>query len=197
MRFGADRDRDLRDQDWAEETCASGVIVGRRVRLPWFTWEGLACVLVLVTLCVLFGDDEPVQDSGTVTLSGHGGLVETVRFSPDGETLVTSCWDRTLKLWSTGGPPEALGREVASLPGDAENYLAVFSPDGGTVAAAGLDGLTIWNWRDPRSFPEAQDPVRLVPCGGVRPRRPQPGGWRLRQADPHLGPERTTACSAC
>lgn len=165
MRFGVDEDHGRRGLSEEAGEGASGAGRGTRVRLSWFTWEGLACVVVLVTLCVLFGDDEPVEDAGSITLSGHSGLVETVRFSPDGQTLVTASWDRSVKLWDVGHFQERLGQEIASLPGEAEMYTATISPDGGTVAATGLRGLTIWNWRDPQSFPEVKP--QFGPCRSV------------------------------
>ncbi len=165
MKFGGERDQALPDGGEAGRALGSGVEGGTRVRLSWLTWEGLACVAVLVALCIVFGGDEPIDETGAITLDGHGGLVETVRFSPDGETLVTSCWDRAVKLWDVGDGPLGQGQELASLPGTSEMYSAVFSPDGGTVAATGLHGLTIWNWRDTRSLPETT--LQFGPCRAV------------------------------
>lgn len=156
MRLGVDRERAARNRLGDAYVRDSRVEGSKRVRLSWFTWEGLACVAVLVTLCVVFGDDEPIEEAGTVALNGHMGMVETVRFSRDGKSLVTSCWDRTVKLWDIGDSPQRQEQAMASLTGESEMYTAAFSPDGGTVAATGLLGLTIWNWRDPQSFPEVK-----------------------------------------
>lgn len=165
MKYGVDQDQDLRDGRDGGRIRGSSVEGGTRVRLSWLTWEGLACVVVLVTLCIVFGGDGPVDEAGAITLKGHSGLVETVRFSPDGDTLVTACWDRTVKLWDVGDGPLGPGQELASLPGTSEMYSAVFSPDGGTVAATGLHGLTIWSWRDTRSLPETN--TKFGPCRAV------------------------------
>ena len=162
MRLGVDRERAVGNRLADGHVRDSSDQGGKRVRLSWFTWEGLACVAVLVTLCVVFGDDEPVEEDGTVALNGHVGMVETVRFSPDGASLVTSCWDRTVKLWDVDDPQQHPDREMASLTGESEMYTAAFSPDGGTLAATGLLGLTIWNWRDPQSFPEVK--ALFGPC---------------------------------
>jgi WD40 repeat protein len=156
MAGGAYQVRESEDESWEEEESCSREAAGGRVRLSLFTWEGLAGVVVVAALCVLFaGDDVPVEN-GTISMNGHDGLVETVGFSPDGETLVSSSWDKSIRLWDAGGSPATLGRELACLPTEAETYAATVSPDGGTVASAGLGGLTLWNWRDLESFPKVK-----------------------------------------
>ena len=34
--------------------------------------------------------------------SAHSGDVNSVAFSPDGKTIVSGSWDRTLKVWAAG-----------------------------------------------------------------------------------------------
>ncbi|MCG0063878.1 WD40 repeat domain-containing protein [Streptomyces tricolor] len=90
-------------------------------------------------------------------LSGHTGAVYLTSFSPDGHTLATAGYDRTVRLWNVRDPhrPAALG---APLTGHASWVSsAVFGPDGRTLASAGDDG-TVRLW-------DVTDPAHAVPLG--------------------------------
>jgi WD40 repeat protein/tRNA A-37 threonylcarbamoyl transferase component Bud32 len=91
-------------------------------------------------------------------LAGHTDRVNSVVFSPDGQRLVSASDDKTVKIWDA-----ATGREILTLeelldanppfirgrPGKVEKL--VFSPDGNLLAAAGPDGVQVW---DARPVPE-------------------------------------------
>nr|NCR81091.1 WD40 repeat domain-containing protein [Microcystis aeruginosa K13-10] len=76
------------------------------------------------------------------TLKGHDDLVTSVNFSPDGKTLVSGSWDKTIKLWNV-----ETGQEIRTLKGhDSAVYSVNFSPDGKTLVSGSWDNtIKLWN----------------------------------------------------
>ncbi len=104
----------------------------------------------------------------TITLTGHGGYLDSIAYSPDGTSLATASRDGTVRLWEA-----ATGQHRATLSGHTQDVHAVaYSPDGNTLGSAGLDGtIRIWNPRNGEQvygtgFRPARVPVRAL--AGVR-----------------------------
>jgi WD40 repeat protein len=84
------------------------------------------------------------QPKARHTLKGHADSVRSVAFSPDGKTLVSGSWDKTIKLWDV-----KTGKERATLKGHTEIVWSVaYSPDGKTLASGSYD-KTIKLWAAP------------------------------------------------
>jgi WD40 repeat protein len=78
-------------------------------------------------------------------LVGHTGRIESVIFSPDGQTLATSSTDNSVKLWDVG--TGLLRASVTGQKGRVTNERMKFSPDGNVIAIAGSKdkAVNLWN----------------------------------------------------
>jgi WD40 repeat protein/tRNA A-37 threonylcarbamoyl transferase component Bud32 len=76
------------------------------------------------------------------TLTGHSREVSSVAISPDGKTLASGSWDKTIKLWNL-----ATGEEIRTLTGHSSSvYSVAISPDGKTLASGSGDKtIKLWN----------------------------------------------------
>ncbi|BBD59134.1 WD-repeat protein [Nostoc sp. HK-01] len=75
-------------------------------------------------------------------LEGHDDSVTSVSFSPDGKTLASGSYDKTIKLWNL-----ETGKEIRTLKGHDNTVRSVnFSPDGKTLASGSSDKtIKLWN----------------------------------------------------
>jgi WD40 repeat protein/serine/threonine protein kinase len=79
------------------------------------------------------------RDTGALltVLRGHGGLVRAVAFHPDGEHILTSCWDGLTRLFDREG-------ELVGTFADGGSATARLSPDGRFVVTSGPQSLRVW-----------------------------------------------------
>src|SRR5690606_20003026 len=74
------------------------------------------------------------------TFEGHTAPIVSLAVSPDGKTIASASWDRTIRLWPLdGGDPRVLNGHDQNVNGVA------FTPDGKTLVSAAYDAtVRIW-----------------------------------------------------
>ncbi|MBD2579290.1 AAA-like domain-containing protein [Oscillatoria sp. FACHB-1406] len=79
-------------------------------------------------------------DGSAIAIFPHADKVDSIAWSPDGQTLATSSADRTIKLWQRDG------KLLKSFVGHAKRIFSIaWSPDGKTLASASADRtLKLW-----------------------------------------------------
>eukprot|EP00276_Gloeochaete_wittrockiana_P009833 CAMPEP_0184652704 /NCGR_PEP_ID=MMETSP0308-20130426/10405_1 /TAXON_ID=38269 /ORGANISM="Gloeochaete witrockiana, Strain SAG 46.84" /LENGTH=2826 /DNA_ID=CAMNT_0027087733 /DNA_START=120 /DNA_END=8601 /DNA_ORIENTATION=+ len=84
------------------------------------------------------------QDSDHVilTLKGHDSFVWALCCSPDGNYIISACWDSTVQVWNV-----LTGMQVAVLEGHKSNVRCCsYSPDGHFAVSGGADfSLKVWD----------------------------------------------------
>jgi cytochrome c len=107
----------------------------------------------------------PQPDS---VLDGHTAPIVSLAVSPDGTTLASASWDRTIRLWPlAGGAPRVLEGHTQNVNGVA------FMPDGRNLVSVGYDAtLRIWPLRGGsqvtvRNLPTPLNAVAVAPDGEI------------------------------
>ena len=73
-------------------------------------------------------------------LTGHGDDVNSLSFSPDGNTLASGSLDNTVRLWDVD-----TGAVIRTLTGHTSSVRSVsFSPDRNTLASGSWDETLLW-----------------------------------------------------
>jgi WD40 repeat protein len=81
-------------------------------------------------------------------LAGHTQFITGVAFSPDGKTLASGSWDKTVRLWDVQS-----AQEIKRLEGHTDHITTVaFSPDSKTIASGSRD-KTVRLWDAQSSLP--------------------------------------------
>jgi WD40 repeat protein len=74
-------------------------------------------------------------DAQLAVLSGHGEIVFSAAYSPDGSHIVTASRDKTARIWDG-----RTGAQLLVLPGHDRVNSAAYSPDGMRIVTASFDG---------------------------------------------------------
>jgi len=73
------------------------------------------------------------------TLKGHTNQIRDIAFSPDGKTIATVNYDRTVRLWDAYSAQEL----AVAKDHQATLFCVTFSPDGRYIVTAGSDSMII------------------------------------------------------
>jgi WD40 repeat protein len=90
----------------------------------------------------LITEREQTQGGWLKVFEGHEGRVSSVAFSPDGKTIVSGPYDRTVRMWDA-----ATGMEQHKMTGH-EHYVTsvAFSPNGKTIVSGSWDQtVRVWD----------------------------------------------------
>ncbi len=91
-------------------------------------------------------------------LRGHGGPIHAAAFSPEGDRIITSSRDRTLKVWDT------TGRELMTLACTGREPVQLRWSDDGTRVVGADDSANVVIWEAAATrFSPAHDPSTANP----------------------------------
>nr|WP_275072633.1 AAA-like domain-containing protein [Petrachloros mirabilis] len=108
-------------------------------------------------------------------LRGHSDTVMRVKFSPDGQTIASASWDKSIKLWGRDG------KLLRTLHGHQDAVWSVnFSPDGQLLVSASRDKtVKVWRVQDGKEIATFRGYNDWVACVGFSPNGEQIAsvGW--------------------
>ncbi len=98
-------------------------------------------------------------------LEGHGDVVTRVKYSPNGQTLASASWDKTVKIW------RADGTLLHTLTGHTDAVWSVnYSPNGKFIISASRDKTAkIWRVEDGTEVTTLNFDTDWVACIGFSP----------------------------
>jgi WD40 repeat protein len=136
------------------------------------------------------------------SITGHTDSVVAIAIAPDGRTLASGSWDKTVRVWDV-----ATGNELHRLAGaQDEIYCVRFSPDGRWLASGGKDRmLRLWDAATGRQLHQFQHECfilavafspdsRTLASGGWNPPGDRTGPLGIHLWEVATGQERRRLC---
>ena len=95
----------------------------------------LLIVSLLLTASLVFAEEEPIL---VINPQGHSAMISDIMFTPDGKTLISVSYDKTIRLWDveTGDLIKTLRGQIGE-GSEGSLYSGTLSPDGKMVAVGG------------------------------------------------------------
>jgi uncharacterized protein (TIGR03067 family) len=113
------------------------------------------------------GEPPPPEEAGEVRrFEGHAGGIIGISYAPDGRHVLTTSYDKSVRLWYV-----QTGKEVRRFEGHtAWPYAAVLTPDGRYVLSGGDDlVLRIWDAQTGQQIRDCPGHARGITCIAVSP----------------------------
>jgi WD40 repeat protein len=89
------------------------------------------------------------QRRALATLAGQTAFVRAIALSPDGRLLAAASDDGTVWLWDIADPRNPVHRGTVRHAAGREILSVAFTPDGRTMATAGVGTVQLWDIADP------------------------------------------------